>query len=438
MLLRKDVSFIKLTSRKLARSMAQSSKASTSRILSCDSDSITFDGDTPKFADAATAQNIHKAAQALRASSLVAFPTETVYGLGGSALAGSSAVGKIYKTKGRPSDNPLIVHVSSKRQLEGLVDPRYKQSLPRCYSALMQRFWPGPLTLLVPTLPGELVSEQVTVGLRTVGVRMPAHTVARALIAVADLPIAAPSANSSGRPSPTTAQHVAHDLRDQAEPAYILDGGDCEVGLESTVVSALSQDGATQSDIEALRILRLGGVSPEDLQACLDGSGLSDSVVLDLSAVATVCSASSSTPNGGDANGRDNSFVPSTPGMKYKHYSPDAQVILLRQSSSVLAVSLEEVLSKYKASSMALLGLDDAPLSSALQRNIPADLQYSLGAPDDHATQARRLFGGLRLLDSKGVKVIVVECVSEQGLGRTVMERLRRSAGNREILDVRL
>ncbi|KAL7008613.1 hypothetical protein EMMF5_001875 [Cystobasidiomycetes sp. EMM_F5] len=418
-----------------------------SRILACDSASISFSADgQPSFSNEETGQNIKRAAQELRNSSLVAFPTETVYGLGGSALPDSTAIPKIYSTKGRPSDNPLIVHVASRSQLDKLVHPAHRNSLPRCYESLIAKFWPGPLTLLVPTIPGELVSHRVTAGLTTVGVRMPAHPVARALIATADVPVAAPSANTSGRPSPTTAQHVQDDLRGKPDLAYILDGGSCQVGLESTVVSALPhmQDDHIAAEHmsnghlckETLRILRLGGVSPEELQRCLQDAGLSERVDLQIATPHSSSSSSSAKPD--DPEQPQPDFVPSTPGMKYKHYSPTARVVLLRQSDKEHAEAVETVLESFSGKKLGLLYLESSLLTERLQNETSYTARVSLGSACDYATQAQRLFSGLRDIDAAGVDVILVECVKEEGLGRTVMERLGKAAGNVQPLDVRV
>ena len=452
----------------------------SSKILRCDAASISFPSfpfpsssttDSPNIADPVTLSSLTTAAKALQSDELVAFPTETVYGLGGSALASSTAVPKIYKAKGRPSDNPLIVHIASTSQLGQLVDPAFlssasttspssgssigTDSLPASYRALINRFWPGPLTLLFPTIPGELVSERVTCGLQTVGIRVPSHPVARALLALSGVPVAAPSANTSGRPSPTSAAHVDRDLRAREELAWILDGGECSVGLESTVVSALSDKGKGKekavvegengsSGKEILRVLRLGGVSPEDIQACLDDAGLADRVTLRMEAHAP--QSSGTTENGLNGHAADAAFIPSTPGMKYKHYSPDAHVVLLRSVTNAdpqhrgTTPALADVLGQHKAKRVGLLHLEGSPLSVTCHAMLPGSRAHSisLGAPHDHETQAQRLFGGLRALDEQGVDVILVEAVQERGLGRTVMERLRKSAGGREPLEVRL
>lgn len=394
-----------------------------SKILPCDTRAIHFPAldAAPQVSDPTTLRNLQTAAQALRSGSLVAFPTETVYGLGGSAVPSSDAIPKIYKAKGRPSDNPLIVHIAATSQLPSLIDPEYSDHLPQCYSALMERFWPGPLTILFPTIPSKLVSERATCGLTTVGIRMPAHPVARALLAFADVPVAAPSANKSGRPSPTQASHVDQDLRMEADLAYILDGGSCNVGLESTVVSALPGKGAADGgEKEILRVLRLGGISPEDIQTCLDEANLSQSVTLEYDSKATAV---------------DKDFRPSTPGMKYKHYSPNAKVILLQPCSSSDSPDIVTFLKDLRGKKVGLLYIEPSALHQSVASAVISLQSRSLGP--DHETQAQRLFQGLRSLDAENVDVILVECVEEEGLGRTVMERLRKAAGGSDSIAVR-
>ena len=246
---------------------------------------------------------------------VVAFPTETVYGLGALALDASAAT-KIFSTKGRPSDNPLIVHISSLSMLNSLLPPSYTPS--PAYKTLMHAFWPGPLTLLFPADPS-CVPPIITAGHPTVAVRMPAHPVARALIATTGTPLAAPSANASGKPSPTRAAHVLRDLGVTGRLPLLLDGGPCAVGVESTVVDGLGEDGA-------LRVLRPGGATVEALSAALGDVDLS---VPDGSLRPQVL-----------VHSRD--FVlenhevnaPTTPGMKYRHYAPGVPDTLIYTSTT--------------------------------------------------------------------------------------------------------
>lgn len=251
------------------------------------------------------ARNLALAAEALKHSDVpVAFPTETVYGLGADATR-SSAVQGIYKAKQRPADNPLIVHFASLKQLRGLLRPRQlngatsngidRDPIPAIYRPLIKKFWPGPLTLILPNPPNSPLATEVTAGLDTFGARMPRHPLALALIELADKPIAAPSANASTKPSPTAAEHVAFDLDGRID--MILDGGPCDVGVESTVVTGLC---------DPPLILRPGGISIEQVRSC---AGWERTEI-------------------GYKNVAETDSRPSAPGMKYRHYSPKATVVL--------------------------------------------------------------------------------------------------------------
>jgi L-threonylcarbamoyladenylate synthase len=239
-----------------------------------------------------TLENINLAASHLLTTDIpVAFPTETVYGLGADATR-SSAVKGIYTTKGRPSDNPLIIHVCDLTMLRSLLD----RPIPDIYIPLIKKFWPGPLTILLPNPPGSKLAPEVTAGNSTFGARMPNTPLALSLIKAAGVPLAAPSANASTKPSPTTAQHVLHDLDGKIE--FILDGGSCQVGLESTFVDGLASPP---------RILRPGGVSIDLIREVEGFEGVEKSYL--------------------DAS-EEGSKAPLAPGMKYKHYSPKAKVVL--------------------------------------------------------------------------------------------------------------
>eukprot|EP01088_Endostelium_zonatum_P012935 TRINITY_DN27252_c0_g1_i1.p1 TRINITY_DN27252_c0_g1~~TRINITY_DN27252_c0_g1_i1.p1 ORF type:complete len:351 (-),score=98.00 TRINITY_DN27252_c0_g1_i1:239-1291(-) len=232
----------------------------------------------------------------LTSNEVVAFPTETVYGLGANALSGSACL-KIFQAKNRPSDNPLIVHISSIQMLNTLVSHISPNA-----QKLISNFWPGPLTILFPKKQG-VVPDEVTTGLNTVAVRMPSHPIAKKLIELSNLPIAAPSANSSGRPSPTTAQHVYDDLKGRIQ--CIVDGGSTQIGLESTVVDVTNEDSPM--------ILRPGGVTKEQLQKVLPN----------IKVYVT-------------GHTKELEEKPPTPGLKYRHYSPDAKVVVFtleKQSS---------------------------------------------------------------------------------------------------------
>ncbi|WP_197525190.1 L-threonylcarbamoyladenylate synthase [Symbiobacterium thermophilum] len=329
---------------------------------------------------------VAQAAAILRAGDVVAFPTETVYGLGANALS-SEAVARIFAAKGRPSDNPLIVHIADTAQLEGLVE-----SVPPTAERLMERCWPGPLTLVMRK--GPAVPPEVTAGLDTVGIRMPDHPVALALIRAAGVPIAAPSANASGRPSPTTAEHVLEDLAGSI-PA-VLDGGETGVGVESTVLDMTT---------DPPMILRPGGLPREELEAAIGPVVLAPGV------------------EGGTVE------RPRSPGMKYRHYAPQAPLILVEGPVLEMQEKIRDLAMEY-AEEGKRVGI----LCSAESRGVyvaPVILEY--GARGDLAGIASDLFGTLRAFDRHQVDVILAEGVPEEGLGLAIMNRLRRAAGGRVI-----
>jgi L-threonylcarbamoyladenylate synthase len=311
-------------------------------------------------------EGLATAARLLRAGGLVAFPTETVYGLGADALD-PAAIGRVFLAKGRPADNPLIVHLADAAEL-----PRVVARTTPLARSLAARFWPGPLTLVLAA--ADVVPAVTTGGLSTVAVRVPDHPVATALLALADLAVAAPSANRSGRPSPTTAAHVAADLG--AEVDAILDGGPCPVGVESTVVDARGDRPV---------VLREGTITREDLG--LGAGGAPSAHGVDLAA---------------------------SPGTRYRHYAPRCRVELAAPGRGPdLAAHLAA-----EGSRVGLVASAAAPagvLSVATVRDVPE--------------LAQRLYAALRDAEHAGVEVLVVESVPEVGLGRAVMDRLRRAAG---------
>jgi L-threonylcarbamoyladenylate synthase len=316
---------------------------------------------------------IAEAASIIRLGQLVAFPTETVYGLGADGL-NAVALGRIYTVKGRPADNPLILHVANQDQL-----PLVATDVPAIAQRLMQAFWPGPLTLILPKTPG--VPDLVTAGLATVAVRMPAHPVALALIKAAQRPLAAPSANRSGLPSPTTAQHAYDDLHSRIP--LILDAGPTRIGLESTVL-----------DVTCIPpiILRPGGITREAIEA----------VVGHLREVASMAQQRRS------------------PGTRYRHYSPSARVWLVEDAQAeTLQVVVAKALQHGERVGCLLHRLEPKHLPPLVK---VIRLSGSL------AEYAQGLFSALRGLDGLGLDVIVVEGVQEQGLGAAVMDRLRRAA----------
>ena len=332
----------------------------------------------------ATPEAISKAAMLLRGGQIVAFPTETVYGLGADALR-PEAVLRVFAAKGRPADNPLIVHVASAADAEPLVariDARAR--------LLMERFWPGPLTLVLPK--AARVPAEVTAGLDTVAVRLPAHPVALALIREAAAPVAAPSANRSGRPSPTAASHVYEDMNGRVP--LILDGGRCAVGVESTVLDLTE---ATPV------VLRPGGVTPEALGELLG------EVRVDAAALAPLVVAN----------------APRSPGMKYKHYAPDAALVIVSGPKEARAALARRLCSEAEAAGELAVILAPAERKSAY----PARVFRALGAEGDPREAAAQLFAALRELDAQGVQRIIAEAVEAEGIGLAVMNRLCRAAG---------
>lgn len=365
---------------------------------------------------------IQAAAALLRAGKQVAFPTETVYGLGADA-GNTEAVEGIFRAKGRPSDNPLIVHIADRSQLEGLVDRLDETSL-----RLMDAFWPGPLTLVLPVRPGA-VSVRVTAGLATVAVRMPDHPVALALIAAAGCPVAAPSANRSGRPSPTQAAHVVGDL--DGLIAGVVDGGPTGVGIESTVVE-LAQGGG-------VHVLRPGGVSAEALRRALPGVAVTAAAEwlagADPAAAAAAAAAAASpgerasaaAPAGADA---PELHAPHSPGMKYAHYAPRGRLTVVRAAQPARLMSwIDQDISRAQAA-----GERTGVLArSGHAAHYRADVVVSLGADGDVAAVARGLYDALRRFDEAGATYILAEAIGEDGLGAAVMNRLRKAAAGRVV-----
>lgn len=357
------------------------------KVFNVNKSAISFRGAVPEIFDEATEKNLGTAANEVKnPGTVVAFPTETVYGLGGSALSDESVLA-IYRAKNRPADNPLIVHVSSLDQITRLILTQLHR-IPEVYDQLIENFWPGPLTILLPIEKGTPVLELVTAGQNTVGVRMPDHPVARALIALSDTPLAAPSANASTRPSPTLASHVLHDL--EGRIPYILDGGPCDVGVESTVVDGL---------VSPPMLLRPGGVSVEDIRKF--GGGEWANVVLAKKTAGKM-------------------EAVKTPGMKYRHYSPTAKVILFVNCGDGRRATKPYIGEK----KVALLRA--ARFALATELGLEGATERDLGSTP--VEMAQRLFRLLREVDEMGVDVILVEGVEERGDGLAVMNRLSKAA----------
>lgn len=336
--------------------------------------------------DAEDEQALSNAALALSQGQLVAFPTETVYGLGADAL-NPVAVKNIFEAKGRPSDNPLIVHIAEGSQLNGLV-----RDIPPLAKSLMDAFWPGPLTLVFKR--SHKVPDVITAGLDTVAVRMPDNPVALELIKRSGVPVAAPSANLSGRPSPTCARHVAEDLMGRI--AYIIDGGSCSVGVESTVLDITA---------EVPVILRPGGITREMLEK-VAGKVEADPVL--------------------EVKG---DVKPRSPGMKYRHYSPKAEMILVKGDNEKV-INTINTLTKERWNEGLLVGVLSC---SENARRYSADVVVPAGSMEHPEEVAAGLYRTLRKFDETKVGIIYSETFQEHGIGQAVMNRLKKASSGKII-----
>lgn len=322
---------------------------------------------------------IDAAAHLLQAGELVAIPTETVYGLAADAM-NAEAVSSIFVAKGRPSDNPLIVHIADEQDWEPLVThiPDYARQLANAY-------WPGPLTIILPA--SDKVPKVVTGGLTTVAVRFPSHPIAQAVILRSGCPLAAPSANRSGSPSPTNAARVAEDM--DGRIAAILDGGDCDVGVESTVVDLCHTPP---------RLLRPGGITPEMLEEVLGPIEIDSAVTHAL----------------------EQGAIAASPGMKYKHYAPKAEITIVKGSPTAYTTYVNQ----HQADGVGALCFDE----DVSQLSVPA---VTYGSRTDALTQAQRLFDALRQLDEMGIHTVYAACPAVSGVGLAVYNRLLRAAAFR-------
>lgn len=337
---------------------------------------------------------LKECAEIIKKGGLVCMPTETVYGLGANAYD-SVAVSNIFKAKGRPSDNPLIVHISNYDMLELIVKESFLQK--GTMTALGDRFWPGPLTMIAPKT--NIIPAAVSGGLDTVGVRYPNHPIAAALIKLAGVPIAAPSANLSGKPSPTCFEHVRDDMMGRVD--VIIDGGDCSVGVESTVLDITGS---------VPNILRPGAVTLADVNSVIDGSIEADWHL---------------------AHGIDTSKAPKSPGLKYKHYAPNAPLYIFAAENCQIMVQgiCEKIIEEKKKNlSVGVLATDE---NRGYYRD--ADMIQSVGARSNSMEHAAALFTCLRRFDEAGVDVIIAEMLPQTGVGDAVMNRLYRAAAGRVI-----
>ncbi|MFA4647515.1 L-threonylcarbamoyladenylate synthase [Pyrococcus kukulkanii] len=325
-------------------------------------------------------KKLRVAAKLIREGKLVAFPTETVYGLGADAL-NETAVRRIFEAKGRPADNPLIIHIADFSQVHELA-----REVPEEAEMLAKKFWPGPLTIVLPRK--DVVPKVTTGGLDTVAIRMPAHEIALKLIKLSGRPIAAPSANISGRPSPTSAEHVIDDFYGKIE--CIIDGGETKIGVESTVIDLTEWPPV---------LLRPGGLPLEEIEKVIGEVRVHPAVY------------------GKKVN------LAKAPGMKYRHYAPSAEVIVVEGPREKVEEKIGELVEEFRRR-----GKRVGVIGSGRYN---ADEFFFLGSTVEDI--ARNLFKALRYMDKAGVDVVLAEGVEERGLGLAVMNRLRKAAGYKVI-----
>lgn len=330
---------------------------------------------------------LREAGSVIRCGGLVAFPTETVYGLGGDALNKNSAR-KIYEAKGRPSDNPLIVHICRFKDIYEITERVPKEAVK-----IANAFWPGPLTMILPK--SDRVPYETTGGLGTVAVRMPSHPVAQKLIAYGGGYVAAPSANASGRPSPTVARHVIEDMRDKID--MIVDGGEVGIGLESTIIDIT---------VSPPQILRPGYITRKML------SGILGSVEEDI----TILKA-------------DSGQAPKAPGMKYRHYAPKGELTVVQGD----AKEVTAYINAHAKDAMAAGNRVGVIATEELSGEYCADVVKCVGSRDDEDMIARHLYTVLREFDEEGVTMIYSESFDAKDFGQAIMNRLLKAAGHKVI-----
>lgn len=338
-------------------------------------------------ADNLNMEAIRRGGEILKQGGLVAFPTETVYGLGGDALNPQASM-KIYAAKGRPSDNPLIVHIAEFDKLAPIV-----AEVPEKAKILAEKYWPGPLTMILPK--SDLVPKETTGGLDSVAVRFPSDKIAQELIKAAGGYVAAPSANTSGRPSPTTAQHVEEDLGEAIE--MIIDGGQVGIGLESTIVDFTE-------DVPV--VLRPGYISLEMLQDTLGD------VRMDKGLIAA-----------------DSKVRPKAPGMKYRHYAPKADLAIVEGSEEVVVAKINQLAAEAKArgEQVGIIATDET------KDRYPEGLVVSIGSRKEEESIAHHLYEVLRDFDQSAVKSIYSEAFYTPRMGQAIMNRLLKAAGHKII-----
>lgn len=329
-----------------------------------------------------TEHDIEEAAAILRDGGLLGIPTETVYGLGANGL-NEEAVAHIFEAKGRPQDNPLILHIPDASWLE-----RYCKEIPLTAYQLAKAYWPGPMTMILKRK--DIVPNAVTARLDTVGMRCPAHPLCREIIAASGVPVAAPSGNTSGRPSPTTAQHMLEDMDGKIDA--IVDGGPCSVGVESTIID-LTETPA--------RLLRPGGITLEQLEAVLGEVAVDPAVTRLMGA----------------------GEQPKAPGMKYRHYAPKAPVTVVTGDPKKSA----EYIAAHAGAEDGIICFDEfLPLFTRRSETRPV---MDLGPAGDKEEQARHIFDALRSFDHTSVPAIWAQCPDTTGIGLAIANRLNKAAG---------
>lgn len=327
---------------------------------------------------------LEEAAKIIKSGGIGAFPTETVYGLGANALDGE-AVKKIFKAKGRPQDNPLIIHIANKKDID-----KYVTEVPECARKLMDKFWPGPLTIILKKK--DIVSDITSAGLDTIGVRMPKDEIALKLIELSNVPIAAPSANISGRPSPTDIERCKEDLDGRVD--FIIGNKKSEIGVESTIVDTTG---------DHLCILRPGGITLEMLKEVDSGAYIDKAILSTL----------------------DEKLKPKAPGMKYKHYAPKAKVRMVQGPVNKMVEKIREMVHNYIDEDLKVgIMATDETVSMYNEGMVK-----SLGTREDLTSITKNLFEMLRSFDDLGVDIIITESFEEKDLGVAIMNRLKKSCG---------
>ncbi len=329
-------------------------------------------------------ERVKEAAKIIKRGGTVAFPTETVYGLGANGLD-ERAVERIFKAKGRPQDNPLILHIAFKEQLEELVE-----DIPEEAFKIMEKFWPGPLTLIFKK--SAKVPDKITGGLSTVAIRMPDNKIALKIIELAGIPIAAPSANTSGRPSPTNASHVVEDLCSKIN--MVVDGGSTGIGVESTV---LDMSG------EIPMVLRPGGITYEDLKLLINNVELDKSIIKD-----------------------DENIIPKSPGQKYKHYAPKGEMTVFSGDVENMVSSINYFAKKYikEGKKVGIMATEET------KSRYSKGTVLVMGSRENKESIAKNLFNIIREFDNLDVDIILAEGIDTIGIGRAIMNRMKKASGN--------